>query len=216
MQEKHLIVKGLSNSQGKMGAYALILAETEGKKRKLPIIIGGAEAQSIALAMEKSVRTIRPLPHDTWFNTLQSLGATLEKILIHKLVNGVFYASLHITSKEGAALVFDSRPSDAVALAVRFDAPIFATEEILDKAGFNAEEEAKSEQEQEAPKATESLELDERDLEALLTKAPENSTTPPVAKEQTIKDLEELLARAVEDEDYERAARLRDQISRLK
>ncbi len=214
MQEIYLIVKGLSNSQGKMGAYALILSETEGEKRKLPIIIGGAEAQSIALAMEKSVRTIRPLPHDTWFNTLQSLGATLDKILIHKLVNGVFYASLHVTSKEGDPFVFDSRPSDAVVLAVRFNAPIYATEEILQKAGFNGEEEAQSDPEQEEAKHSDEEEISP--FNVFMNERNSPPEPPQVSKEQNIKDLEELLARAVENEDYERAARLRDQISRLK
>ena len=111
MQHIELTVKGLSYSQGKSGAYALILAETGEGGRKLPVVIGGAEAQSIAVAMEKSVAPPRPLTHDTWKNMLDELGVTLEKIVIHRLVNGVFYASLYTVDSSGGAHVFDSRPS---------------------------------------------------------------------------------------------------------
>ena len=193
MQEIEITVKGLSYSQGKSGAYALILAEKEGKGRKLPVVIGGAEAQSIAVAMEKSVAPPRPLTHDTWFNMLQELGAVVEKVLIHRLVNGVFFASIHVITKEGTSLVFDSRPSDAVALAVRIPCPIFATEQILDAAGISEQEET----------AGDDLMSEEDEIE-------ENS---PV---ETIEELEALLEEAVENEDYELAARLRDRIEKLK
>ena len=194
MQEREITVKGLSYSQGKSGAYALILAEKEGKGRKLPVVIGGAEAQSIAVAMEKSVAPPRPLTHDTWFNMLNELGAHIEKVLIHRLVNGVFFASIHATGKDGVTLVFDSRPSDAVALAVRIPCPIFATEHILESAGITEQEEAVADQ----------LEPD------IETESPEELTA-----EQTLEELEALLEEAVENEDYELAARLRDRIEKL-
>jgi len=193
MQEIEITVKGLSYSQGKSGAYALILAEKEGKGRKLPVVIGGAEAQSIAVAMEKSVAPPRPLTHDTWFNMLKELGAVVEKVLIHRLVNGVFFASIHAITKEGTSLVFDSRPSDAVALAVRIPCPIFATEQILDAAGISAQEEAVGDD--------------------LMSEEDEIEENAPV---ETIEELEALLEEAVENEDYELAARLRDRIEKLK
>ena len=112
MQEIEITVKGLSYSQGNSGAYALILAEKGSNNRKLPIVIGGAEAQSIAVALEKSIAPPRPMTHDTWNNMLKELGASLEKVLIHRLVNGVFYASIYVRNEQGAQLVFDSRPSE--------------------------------------------------------------------------------------------------------
>lgn len=191
MHEIELEVKGLSYSQGKSGAYALILAEKAGLGRKLPIIIGGAEAQSIAVAMEKSVAPPRPLTHDTWFNTLNETGHVLEKVVIHRLVNGVFYASLYVGLAGESARVFDSRPSDAVALALRFESPICATSELMEAAAYTEEEGERAEKEPEM----------------------ESVTPKPTF---TRAELEERLAEAVANEDYELAARLRDQISKLK
>ena len=195
MQHIELTVKGLSYSQGKSGAYALILAETGEGGRKLPVVIGGAEAQSIAVAMEKSVAPPRPLTHDTWKNMLNELGVTLEKIVIHRLVNGVFYASLYTVDTSGTPHVFDSRPSDAVALAVRFECPIFATPEIMEHAGITEKEETKAD--------TSTMEED-YDIDH-----------PEVSKEESREELELLLSEAVENEDYELAARLRDKLDKL-
>ena len=195
MQHVELTVKGLSYSQGKSGAYALILAETGEGGRKLPVVIGGAEAQSIAVAMEKSVAPPRPLTHDTWKNMLNELGVTLEKIVIHRLVNGVFYASLYTIDAAGTSHVFDSRPSDAVALAVRFECPIFATTEIMEHAGITEKEETKAD----AGTAEEDHDIDH----------------PEVSKEESREELELLLSEAVENEDYELAARLRDKLDKL-
>ena len=195
MQHIELTVKGLSYSQGKSGAYALILAETGEGGRKLPVVIGGAEAQSIAVAMEKSVAPPRPLTHDTWKNMLNELGVTLEKIVIHRLVNGVFYASLYTIDAAGTSHVFDSRPSDAVALAVRFECPIFATTEIMEHAGITEKEETKAD----AGTVEEDHDIDH----------------PEVSKEESREELELLLSEAVENEDYELAARLRDKLDKL-
>ena len=195
MQHIELTVKGLSYSQGKSGAYALILAETGEGGRKLPVVIGGAEAQSIAVAMEKSVAPPRPLTHDTWKNMLNELGVALEKIVIHRLVNGVFYASLYTVDAAGTPHVFDSRPSDAVALAVRFECPIFATPEIMEHAGITDKEESRAD--------ADSME-EEHDIDH-----------PEVAQEESREELELLLSEAVENEDYELAARLRDKLSKL-
>ncbi len=196
MQHIELTVKGLSYSQGKSGAYALILAETGEGGRKLPVVIGGAEAQSIAVAMEKSVAPPRPLTHDTWKNMLDELGVTLEKIVIHRLVNGVFYASLYTVDGSGGTHVFDSRPSDAVALAVRFECSIFATPEIMEHAGITEKEESKAD--------ARALEEDEDDFDE-----------PEVAQVATREELELRLTEAVENEDYELAARLRDKLDKL-
>ena len=196
MQHIELTVKGLSYSQGKSGAYALILAETGEGGRKLPVVIGGAEAQSIAVAMEKSVAPPRPLTHDTWKNMLDELGVTLEKIVIHRLVNGVFYASLYTVDSSGGAHVFDSRPSDAVALAVRFECSIFATPEIMEHAGITEKAESKAD--------ARTLEEDEDALDE-----------PEVAQVETREELELRLTEAVENEDYELAARLRDKLDKL-
>lgn len=195
MQHIELTVKGLSYSQGKSGAYALILAETGEGGRKLPVVIGGAEAQSIAVAMEKSVAPPRPLTHDTWKNMLNELGVTLEKIVIHRLVNGVFYASLYTVDAAGTSHVFDSRPSDAVALAVRFECPIFATPEIMEHAGITEKEETKAD----AHTMEEDQDIDH----------------PEVSQKESREELELLLSEAVENEDYELAARLRDKLDKL-
>jgi bifunctional DNase/RNase len=195
MQHIELTVKGLSYSQGKSGAYALILAETGEGGRKLPVVIGGAEAQSIAVAMEKSVAPPRPLTHDTWKNMLNELGVTLDKIVIHRLVNGVFYASLYTIDAAGTPHVFDSRPSDAVALAVRFECPIFATPEIMEHAGITEKEETKAD----AGTIEEEHDIDH----------------PEVSQEESREELELLLSEAVENEDYELAARLRDKLDKL-
>jgi bifunctional DNase/RNase len=192
MHEVELTVKGLSYSQGKSGAYALILAEKGEGGRKLPVVIGGAEAQSIAVAMEKSVAPPRPLTHDTWMNMLKEMNVKIEKVVIHRLVNGVFFASIYSVDENGKQLIFDSRPSDAVALAVRVECPIYALASLLEQAGITPQEE------QEADGTT---------------GVEEELDTPG---EQTREELEQLLEEAVENEDYELAARLRDKLDKLK
>lgn len=192
MQEIEITVKGLSYSQGKSGAYALILAEKGINARKLPVVIGGAEAQSIAVALEKSIAPPRPMTHDTWHNMLDELGAVVQKVLIHRLVNGVFYASIYVRNEHGAQLVFDSRPSDAVALAVRVNCAIYVLESILEQAGITEKEEHQAD--------NTSSEFPEEEAEApKMTKA----------------SLQEQLNEAVENEDYELAARLRDQLDKF-
>ncbi len=195
MQEIEITVKGLSYSQGKSGAYALILAEKGPDARKLPVVIGGAEAQSIAVALEKSIAPPRPMTHDTWQNMLDELGTQIEKVLIHRLVNGVFYASIYARNEHGAQLIFDSRPSDAVALAVRVDCPIYVLASILEQAGITEKEE----------RVADGVEKDVAE-EDILSETEADSITL----------LEKQLEEAVENEDYELAARLRDRIDKLK
>ena len=195
MQEIEITVKGLSYSQGKSGAYALILAEKGPDARKLPVVIGGAEAQSIAVALEKSIAPPRPMTHDTWQNMLDELGTQIEKVLIHRLVNGVFYASIYARNEHGAQLIFDSRPSDAVALAVRVDCPIYVLASILEQAGITDKEE----------RVADGVEEDDAE-----------EGTPSETESDSITLLEKQLEEAVENEDYELAARLRDRIDKLK
>ena len=129
-----LTIKGISYSQTQSGAYALVLSEMEGT-RTLPIIIGAFEAQSIAIALEKEIRPPRPLTHDLFKTFADRFLIRVKQVIIHKLVDGVFFSSL-LCERDGVEEVIDTRTSDAIALAVRFQAPIFTYENILDKAGI--------------------------------------------------------------------------------
>ena len=129
-----LNIKGISYSQTQNGAYALILSEADGE-RKLPIVIGAFEAQSIAIALEKEIKPPRPLTHDLFKNFADRFEITVKQVIIHKLVDGVFYSSL-ICERDKIEEIVDARTSDAIALALRFDAPIFTYKNILDKAGI--------------------------------------------------------------------------------
>ena len=128
-----LLINGISYSQTQNGAYALILSELEGE-RKLPIVIGTNEAQSIAIAIEKEIKPPRPLTHDLFKNFCVRFDIKIKQVIIHKLVDGVFYSSV-ICERDGIEEIIDSRSSDAIALAIRFEAPIYTYENILEKAG---------------------------------------------------------------------------------
>jgi len=129
-----LNIKGISYSQTQSGAYALILSEVDGQ-RKLPIVIGAFEAQSIAIALEKDIQPPRPLTHDLFKNFSDRFDIVVKQVIIHKLVDGVFYASL-ICERDKVEEIIDARTSDAIALALRFSAPIFTYKNILEKAGI--------------------------------------------------------------------------------
>lgn len=197
MSRVPLTIKGLSYSQTQSGAYALILGEEEGVRR-LPIIIGGFEAQSIAIALEKEVNPPRPLTHDLFKNLADHFAIGLKEVIIHKLQDGVFFSSL-VFVREGKEEVVDARTSDAVALAVRFSCPIFTYEEILEKAGIILDEENPSAPAKKAsspaPRAPRSAKSNT--LEAL-----------------SMEELNRKLDEAVANEDYERAAQIRDEISK--
>jgi len=190
MHKVPLTIKGLSYSERQTGAYALLLGEENGP-RKLPIIIGGFEAQSIAIALEKMINPPRPLTHDLFKNVADSLEIRVEEVIIHDIKDGVFFSNL-ICFQHGKQLVVDSRPSDAVALAIRFGCPIYTTEQVLDKAG---------------------LILEKEDDKSTIHIAPKEST-PSAVPSTSLDELEAQLAKAVSDEDYEKAAALRDQISK--
>ena len=191
-----LLINGISYSQTQNGAYALILSELEGE-RKLPIVIGTNEAQSIAIAIEKEIKPPRPLTHDLFKNFCVRFDIKIKQVIIHKLVDGVFYSSV-ICERDGIEEIIDSRSSDAIALAIRFEAPIYTYENILDKAGVVIKLEK---------------EIDERSLLKELFSDENSEVESSELKEKTNKELEELLKIAVQNENYESAAKIRDEIS---
>lgn len=194
-----LTIKGISYSQTQSGAYALVLSEMEGT-RTLPIIIGAFEAQSIAIALEKEIRPPRPLTHDLFKTFSERFDIKIKQVVIHKLVDGIFFSSL-ICEKDGEEEIIDTRTSDAIAIAVRFQAPIFTYENILDKAGIYLKiEEEISLQENLDPEEVE-VELEE----------PHSSSD---FSNYSIKELHKQLNEAVANENYELAAKLRDEISK--
>lgn len=192
MEKVKLEIVGLSYSQTQSGAYALVLAETGGK-RSLPIIIGGFEAQAIAIELEKMTPT-RPLTHDLFKSFAQSFQIEVVEVIIYNLVEGVFYAKL-ICSKDEKISEIDARTSDAIALGVRFKCPIYTYENILASAGILLDENAELQQD---------------------STSSEVSTTPSekLATTYNVEELEQQLLDAIENEDYELASRLRDEINK--
>ncbi len=193
---------GLTDRGMSQGAFALILKESEGP-RKMPIIIGVPEAQAIANELE-GVRPQRPMTHDLLRNVIEALGGQLKEIVIHTLKEGTFYASLVF---EYTDLEIDARPSDAIAIAVRCGVPIFVTEEILSEAAIDSSE-ADNDSETDA----------DRDY----SDEPESTLLPDVEHEDVEKHelsrrekLESELRAAINEEDYERAARIRDELNKL-
>jgi len=203
-----LKIKGISYSQTQNGAYALILNEVEGD-RKLPIVIGAFEAQSIAIALEKEIKPPRPLTHDLFKNFSDRFDIVIKQVIIHKLVDGVFYSSI-ICERDGIEEIIDARTSDAIALALRFNAPIFTYKTILDKAGIFLKFSSKDKESDDA--SGDSIMVDEI-LQEGETVHIESGASDGYT-ELTIDELEKELAKAVTDEDYEKAAKLRDEISK--
>lgn len=196
-----LTIKGISYSQTQSGAYALVLSEMEGT-RTLPIIIGAFEAQSIAIALEKEIRPPRPLTHDLFKTFSDRFSIKIKQIIIHKLVDGIFFSSL-VCEKDGVEEVIDTRTSDAIAIAVRFQAPIFTYENILDKAGIylKIEEELSLKEEN----------LDPEEVEVHLE---DTKTSEDLFSKFTLDELYQKLNEAVSNENYELAAKIRDEISK--
>lgn len=180
---------GLSTSPSSGGAYALVLGEVGGNRR-LPIIIGAFEAQAIALELEK-IQPPRPMTHDLLRDTLEAVGAEVLDVVIDELREGTFFAKIRYVH-DGDEGQLDSRPSDAVALAVRVDAPIYVSPSVMEEAGIPTEEEGAAAL---APAETE-----------------EEEEQMPMSK---LEQMEQQLEVAIEQEDYEKAAKLRDEIQRL-
>jgi bifunctional DNase/RNase len=201
-----LTIKGISYSQTQNGAYALILNEVDGD-RKLPIVIGAFEAQSIAIALEKEIKPPRPLTHDLFKNFADRFDIVVKQVIIHKLVDGVFFSSI-ICERDKIEEIIDARTSDAIALALRFSAPIFTYKNILDKAGIflqmNSLEEEKTDTEKEG--SLSDLEIF-GDLEDPIPNVEEYSSN-------SLEELYSKLDEAVQNEDYEKAAKIRDEISK--
>jgi bifunctional DNase/RNase len=193
MMEKILLeIIGMSYSQSQSGAYALILGEKDGKRR-LPIIIGGFEAQSIAIELEK-IKTPRPLTHDLFKTFAESFDIRILEVIVNKFSEGVFYAILNCSDGK-TKMEIDSRTSDAIALALRFGCPIYTYESIMVTAGILMEEDAEN------PRQDEPVE-DEIFRE-------ETSFT-----EYSLDELGQMLQAAVENEEYEKASRIRDEIKK--
>jgi len=199
-----LNIKGISYSQTQNGAYALILSEEDGE-RKLPIVIGAFEAQSIAIALEKEIKPPRPLTHDLFKNFADRYEIVVKQVIIHKLVDGVFYSSI-ICERDGIEEIIDARTSDAIALALRFVAPIFTYKGILDKAGIflkTSEKEGDDTTDEDAV------------IEELVASEETEAKTPTADYSRfSLNELNQMLDEAVHEENYEKAAAIRDEISK--
>ncbi|MFA5619926.1 MAG: bifunctional nuclease domain-containing protein [Weeksellaceae bacterium] len=195
-----LNIKGISYSQTQTGAYALILEEELGE-RKLPIIIGSFEAQSIALALEKDIRTPRPLTHDLFVAIGKAYSFTVKGVIIHKLEDGVFYSNILMEDRDNHQEEIDSRTSDAIALAIRFDAPIYALEVVMEKAGIHLDVQEKQEK-----SITSAIQEIEKEISKQEKKYDFSS--------KSVSELEKALEDAVKNEDYELAARIRDLLNK--
>ncbi|WP_306642245.1 bifunctional nuclease family protein [Sanyastnella coralliicola] len=196
MEKIKLDIADIAPSGSTSGAYALVLTEESGARR-LPIVIGGHEAQAIAIELENMTPS-RPLTHDLFKSFAHSFGVTVEEVIIYNLIEGIFFAKV-IAVLDGRRAEIDSRTSDAVAIAVRFKCPIYCYDFILDSAGVNAEE------------IEESYQIEEEPSEGAAPEAPVES-----AGSMTIQELEAELANAIDREDYERASILRDEIEKRK
>jgi bifunctional DNase/RNase len=199
MKKVKLDIIGLSYSQTQAGAYALVLGEMKGKRR-LPIIIGGFEAQAIAIQLEKMTPS-RPLTHDLFKNFADTFNIKLKEVIIYNLVEGIFYAKLICDDNE-KEIEIDARTSDAIALAVRFDCPIFTFEFILSAAGIILEDQPKE-------GGMPAIE------EPVVKKAAVEKDDKDLTKKST-EELKEMLKGAIDAENYERASRIRDELNKRK
>lgn len=202
MEKIKLEIVGLSYSQTQSGAYALVLGESEGKRR-LPIIIGGFEAQAIAIELEKMTPS-RPLTHDLFKSMAKQFDIAIKEILIYNLVEGIFYAKIVCNTPEKEVEI-DARTSDAIALAVRFGCPIFTYEFILSSAGILLDDESIRDNER-----NEEDELLEDEEEPVTKKSGEDIPS------MNTSELEKKLNEAIANEDYERASRIRDELNNRK
>jgi uncharacterized protein len=190
MEKVELRFLRITYSHTHAGAYALILTETEGDRR-LPIIIGGVEAQAIAIQVE-NIKPARPLTHDLFKNVADTLGFSVKEVIINDLVEGIFHAKL-VVEQNGLEVEIDARSSDAIALALRFECPIFTYEFILGAAGLKVEEGEEGEEPSE-------------------TAVAKSEKKPSAAS--SVEELRSMLEEALDNEDYERASKLRDEIKR--
>lgn len=192
MKKIELEIVALSHSLAQTQNYAIVLGETDGARR-LPIVIGGFEAQAIAVAME-GMTPSRPMTHDLFRNTIEIFGAELKEIVINNLVDGIFYANL-VFLQNGKEIEVDSRTSDALALAVRFACPVYTFEFILEQAGIVLEEET------------------EREVQKAKSRREQESPKEKTLSDYTEVELNKKLDEVLENEDYELAAKIRDELN---
>lgn len=197
MEKIPLEIVALSHSVTHSHNYAVILGEINGRRR-LPVVIGGFEAQAIAVAMEGMVPT-RPLTHDLFKSTLDSYTIEVKEVIVNNLLDGVFHARL-ICEMAGEVVEIDSRTSDAIAMAVRFDCPVYTYEFILEQAGIVLDESEEEQQEQ------------SKDTPPRKRRKTKKDTVP--YSEQSLDQLNELLEKVISQEDYEKAALIRDELNR--
>ncbi len=203
MKKIKLEILGLSSSQSQTGSFALVLGESEGNRR-LPIIIGMFEAQAIAIEIEKIVPN-RPMTHDLFKSFANAFHFHVEEIVISDLKEGVFFAKIVCTDGLKKTEV-DARPSDAIAVGLRFDAPIFTYENILAEAGIVLTDEEEEEEKEEKEK--------EEKPESKVKVKKETPKKNDDYKSYTVEKLNELLKTAIEKEDYEKAAKIRDELGK--
>lgn len=201
MKKIPLEILGLSSSQSQTGSFALVLGEKEGNRR-LPIIIGMFEAQSIAIQIEK-ISPNRPLTHDLFKSFAQHLNVNVVEVLISDLKEGVFYSKIVCTDGE-REFDLDARPSDAIAIGLRFGVPIYTVESVLSEAGIilsdlEEEEEEETDEIETSPAASQSI-------------RPESGRSN--LQDVSVDELNRLLEEALEKEDYERAAKIRDELNK--
>ena len=198
-----LEIIGVSYTQAQTGAYALILKESDGN-RKLPIVIGGYEAEAITVGLENDIVPPRPSTHDLFINLMERFEISIKQVIIHKLVDGVFFSSL-ICDRNDIEEIIDARTSDAIALAVRFNAPVFTYENIMSEASYSDDIRV-SKSEKEDKNWIKNF-IDEKDSK--------NKEVQNLTKLST-KDLHAMLNKLVKAESYEAAAKIRDELSRRK
>ena len=196
MKLVELKIKGISYNETQSGAYALILSEANGN-RNLPIIIGGFEAQAIAISIEEEVKPVRPLTHELFKNFADTFDIVVKKVIIHKLIDGVFFSNL-VCEREKIEEIIDARTSDAIAIALKFKAPIFIYDSIIKLAGFTASLKVKN--------------ISEDNLIKNFGEDAEKKNIPENIESFSKSKLKTLLKKLVVNEDYENAAKIRDLI----
>ena len=202
MELVELKIQGISYSDNTSGAFALILQETNGS-RKLPIVIGGFEAQAIAIGLEKKIKTSRPLTHELFKSFADKFGIKLNHIIISKLKDGVFFSNI-VCENNDDIIKIDSRTSDAIALSIRFNIPIFVKKDILDEAGFDDDE-----------KYSEEINFTDNNF------FKDENSDKSYKKSKDIKkistnNIKKMLENSLQNEDYEMAAKLRDELNSRK
>ena len=199
MELIELKIYGISYSDNTSGAFALILTEINGSK-KLPIVIGGFEAQAIAVALEKKIKTSRPLTHELFKGFADKFNIKINHVIIHKLIEGIFFSNL-VCEKNDKIIKVDSRTSDAIALSIRFNAPIFIEKGILDNVGFEDND-----------KHSEEINL----IGDSFFKTDKSEKSSKDIKKISSNKIKKMLEKSIQNEDYELAAKLRDELNTRK